>query len=123
MNSLEALLHFWQPRHPSAGLRRRIFGERVGFMPKMAWFVGWLVPATACALLTVSVFNSGNNISGRSARREGLVAAVLSNQSFLASVPETFQKGQNDLSFVTFDWTNRSGFTSSVPFFSSSPTN
>jgi hypothetical protein len=92
-------------------------------MPKMAWFVGWLVPATACALLTVSVFNSGNNIPGRSARREPLMATFLGSQSYLASAPDSFQKGQNDLSFVTFDWTNQSRSTSSIPSFPQSRMN
>jgi hypothetical protein len=86
-------------------------------MPKMAWFVGWLVPATACALLTFSVFTSGNDISGRSASRAPIVATMLSNQSFLIPAPESPWKGQNELSSVTFDWTNRSGSTSSMPSF------
>ena len=86
-------------------------------MPKMAWFVGWLVPATACALLTFSVFNPGNAIPGRPFHGESLTATLLSNQNFLTPVPDSFQKGQNDLSSVTFDWTNRSGFTSSISAF------
>ncbi|HKW30116.1 MAG TPA: hypothetical protein VJT54_12325 [Verrucomicrobiae bacterium] len=83
----------------------------------MAWFVGWLVPATACALLTFSVFTSGNDISGRSSRHQPLVTTMLSNQSFPLPAPESSWKGQNALSSVTFDWTNRSGSTSSMPSF------
>jgi hypothetical protein len=86
-------------------------------MPKMAWFVGWLVPATACALLTFSVFTSGNTIPGESSGPEPLVATRLSNKSFLLPTPENPWKGQNELSSVTFDWTNRSGSTSSMPSF------
>jgi hypothetical protein len=117
MNLLETRLHTWRPRPPSAGLERRIFGERTSLMPKMAWFVGWLVPATACALLTVSIFNSGNGISSRLSQ-EPMAATFLSNQSYLASAPDNLPKGQNDLSFVTFDWTNQSRSTSSIPSFS-----
>ena len=117
MNSLETQLRSWQPRRPSAGLKRRLFATPVSLMPRMAWFVGWLVPATACALLTFSVFTSGNSIPGRSSRPEPMVATMLSNQSFLVPAPEGPWKGQNELSSVTFDWTNRSGSTSSMPSF------
>jgi hypothetical protein len=78
----------------------------------MAWWVGWLVPATACALFTFSVFNSANEIPGRTSHREPMVTTLLSNQSYLVCVPDSFQKGQNNLSSVTFDLTNRSGATS-----------
>jgi hypothetical protein len=117
MNTLETQLRSWQPRRPSAALERQLFATPVSLMPKMAWFVGWLVPATACALLTFSIFNSGNAISGQSFRREPMVATMLSNQSYLVLAPDSLRKGQNDLSSVTFDWTNRSGSTSSIPSF------
>jgi len=86
-------------------------------MPKMAWFVGWLVPATACALLTFSVFTSGNNIPGQSSARGPMAATMLSNQNFLTPVPGSLQQGQNDLLSVTFDLTNRNGSTSSIAAF------
>jgi hypothetical protein len=83
----------------------------------MAWFLGWLAPATACALLTLSVFNSGNSLPGSSSRYEPTVAMMLSNQSYAAYASSIFQAGQNDLPSVTFDLTNRSGSTSSTnPF-------
>ena len=86
-------------------------------MPQMAWFLGWLAPATACALLTLSVFNSGNSLPGSSSRHEPTVAMMLSNPSYAAYASSTFQAGQNDLPSVTFDLTNRSGSTSSTnPF-------
>lgn len=117
MNSLETQLHSWQPRRPSAGLKRRLFAEPVRLMPKMAWFVGWLVPATACALLTFLIFTSGNELPGRSSRPAPLAVTGLSNQNYLAPLPASFRQGQNDLLSVTFDWTNRSGSTSSLPAF------
>jgi hypothetical protein len=79
----------------------------------MAWLLGWLAPATACALLTLSVFNSGNSMPGHSPRHEPLVAMMLSNQSYAACVSGAFQSGQNDPPSITVDWTNRSGSTSS----------
>jgi hypothetical protein len=86
-------------------------------MPQMAWFVGWLVPATACVFLTFLMFNSGNAIPGRSVRYNPNDATLLSNQGFLMPTPASPWKGQNELSSVTFDWTNRSGSTSSMPSF------
>jgi hypothetical protein len=53
-------LRSWQPRSPSAKLKRRLFGTPAGPMPKMAWLLGSLAPATACALLTLSIFSAGN---------------------------------------------------------------
>jgi len=86
-------------------------------MPKMAWFVGWLVPATACAVLTFSVFTSGNTLPNRSSGRVPMMATLLSNQSYLAPEPQSIRQGQNNLLSVTFDWTNRSSFTSSIASF------
>ncbi len=82
-------------------------------MPQMAWFLGWLAPATACALLTISVF-SGNSLPGGSPRHEPAVAMMLSNQNYAAYVSGAFQSGQNNPSSVTLGWTNRSGSNSSM---------
>jgi hypothetical protein len=117
MNTLETQLRSWQPRRPSAALERHLFATPVSLMPKMAWFVGWLVPATACAMLTFSIFNSGNLVSGQSFRRAPMAATMSGNQGYLVLAPDSLRKGQNDLSSVTFDWTNRSGSTSSIPSF------
>lgn len=113
MNSLETQLRSWQPRRPSARLKRQLFAEPASLMPRMAWFVGWLVPATACALLTFSVFTSGNDL-GQSSRRAPLMATLLNDQSGLTPAPEGFRQGQNDWASVTFDLTNRSGSTSTL---------
>ena len=113
-NLLETQLRSWRPRHPSARLKRRLFAAPARVMPQMAWFLGWLAPATACALLTISVFNSGNSLPGHSSRHEPMVAMTLSNQSYAAYVSGAFQSGQNDLPSVTLDWTNRSGSASSM---------
>ena len=116
MNLLETQLRSWQPRHPSARLKRRLFAAPARVMPQMAWFLGWLAPATACALLTLSVFNSGNSLPGSSSRHEPMVAMMLSNR-YAAYVSGAFQSGQNDPPSVTFDRTNRSGSTSGMPSF------
>ena len=116
MNLLETQLRSWQPRRPSARLKRRLFAAPAGVMPQMAWFLGWLAPATACALLTLSVFNSGNSLPSSSSRHEPMVAMMLSNR-YAAYVSGTFQPGHNDPPSVTFDRTNRSGSTSGLPSF------
>ena len=116
MNLLETQFRSWQPRRPSAKLKRRLFATRARVMPQMAWFLGWLAPATACALLTLSVFNSGNSLPGSSSRPAPMVAMMLSNR-YAAYVSGAFQSGQNDPPSVTFDRTNRSGSTSAMPAF------
>ena len=85
----------------------------------MAWFAGWLVPATACALLTFSVFTAGNNLSGRSSRG----AALLGNWGDLRPAPGNFGHGENILASVTFDLTNSSGTTSPISAFDPTRTN
>ena len=116
MNLLETQLRSWQPRHPSARLKRRLFAAPARVMPQMAWFLGWLAPATACALLTLSVFNSGNSLPSSSSRHEPMVAMMMSNR-YAAYVSGAFQSGQNDPPSVTYDRTNLSGSTSGMPSF------
>jgi hypothetical protein len=112
MNSLETQLRSWQPRRPSERLERRIFGNP---LPKLRWILGSLAPVTACALLTLSVFNSGN--SGVSSRQEPMAAMILSNPKYAAYASDTFREPQNSLFSVTFDWTRSGNFTSSIaPF-------
>jgi hypothetical protein len=113
--SLETRLRSWRPRRPSAGVERRLFGAPSPFTPKIAWWLGSLVPATACLLLTLSIFNPGN--PGRSSRHDPLVAMILSNQSYAAYASDNFRQAQNNLSAVTFEWTNHSVSRSSMaPF-------
>ena len=115
MNLPETQLRSWQPRRPSAGLKRRIFSARPG-TPATAAFLGWLAPATACALLTLLVFNSGNSLPGSSTSRRAMMAMVLSNQNFAAYASDGSQNVQNRLSSVTFDWTNRGASSPSIRF-------
>jgi hypothetical protein len=81
----------------------------------MAWVLGSFAPATACLLLTLSVFNCGNYYG--SSRPTPLVAMILSNQSYAAYASGNVNESQNSLFSVTFDWTNHGNFTSSMsPF-------
>jgi hypothetical protein len=63
----------------------------------------------ACALLTFAGFNSGN-FNGA---KNNLVF-VLSNQNDAAYAGDGAASAQNHLACVTFDWTNHSGFNSSI---------
>jgi hypothetical protein len=81
----------------------------------MAWWLGSLAPAAACLLLTLSVFSPGN--SGNSLRHDPMVAMILSNQNYAAYAADNFRGAQNNLSAVTFEWTNHNVSRSSMsPF-------
>jgi hypothetical protein len=121
MDSLENRLRSWQPRRPSAKLKRRLFAAPASIMPKVAWLIGSLAPATACVLLTLSVFNPEN--TGRLLRHEPMTAMILSNQNYAAYASDNFREEQNGLFSVTFDWTNHGNFKSSIAPFSRNTTN
>ena len=110
-NLTEEQLRSWQPRHPAAKLKRRIFAREPG-EPTTTWFVGWLVPATACALCMFLAFASGNGIH----EMKPVIGVVASNQNYAAFASDGAQNVQNHLSGLTFDWTNRSVSTSSISF-------
>lgn len=105
----------WQPRRPAAKLERRLFAAPLRILPKAAWLLGSLTPVAACLLLTFSLFNPGN--SANSLRHEPLAAMILSNQNYAAYASDNFRGAQNNLSAVTFEWTNHSVSGSSMsPF-------
>ncbi|HVU08679.1 MAG TPA: hypothetical protein VHG89_09075, partial [Verrucomicrobiae bacterium] len=89
----------------------------MGILPKLAWTLGSLAPVTACLLLSLSAFNSGNGISINSTQREPLIALLSSNQSYSAFLLGSSGERENKWSSITFDWTNRSGLPSSMPSF------
>jgi len=115
MNLPETQLRSWRPRHPSAGLKRRIFRTQPNLTTRAA-MLGWLVPATACALLTLLVFNPANNLPGGSNGRGVTMAMVLSNQNYAAYASDGSQNVQNRLAGITFDSTNRGSSPSSIRF-------
>ena len=115
MNLPETQLRSWQPRRPSAGLKRRIFSARPD-TPAAPAFLGWLAPVTACALLTLLVFNSTGSLPGGSAGQEALMGMVLSNQNYAAYASDGPQMVQNRLASITFDSTNRGSLPSSMGF-------
>lgn len=107
----EKQLLSWRPRRTSAGLKQRIFDAE---HPKHTakWFWGALVPATACALLTLLTSNRSNE-NFENFRPMSLASSNL-NDGLLA--PEARQSAQNHNDFVTFDSTNKSFFNSNIRF-------
>jgi len=73
----------------------------------------WLGPATACLLFVCVVFSQHNpaNFSSDS-RPDAFIAVILSNQSYAAYLPGSFQQSANRLD--TFEWTNGGRSTSFV---------
>ncbi len=117
MDSLENQLRSLRPRRPSPGLKRKLFAAPASATRRMAWVFGTLAPTTAaCALLTFPVFNPVNGYDYP--RPAPVMAMVLSNQSYAAYASGNGREPQNSLFSVTFDWTNHSGFTSSMSPFS-----
>jgi len=114
-NLPETQLRSWQPRRPSAGLKRRIFSARPD-TPTPAAFLGWLAPVTACALLTLLVFNPANSLPGSSTSRGAMMGMVMSNQNYAAYASDGSQNVQNRLAGVTFDSTNRGSLPSIIRF-------
>jgi hypothetical protein len=118
MNALEIQLRSWEPRHPSAALKQRIFGSRTRTRrPGFAVAFGWLAPAAACAFLAVSIVNQEHGISTGASRRDPMVAMIGSNQMLVAGFSNGPAKAGSNFSTSGFEWTNRSDSTSSIGSF------
>jgi len=107
----EKQLVSWRPRRVSSGLKRRIFEtEHPAHAAK--WFWGCLMPATACALLTLMTVNRGGDSVGEG----GQFSVALSNLNYGPLAPEDRQSVQNHNDFITFDSTNKTVFNSNARF-------
>lgn len=112
MNLPETQLRSWRPRRPSARLKRRIAAaSRDVEVPSARWFWGCLAPVAACALMTMMAFTPGRGFT-----EKPLISNILSNENYAAYASGDGQTPQNHLAAVTFDWTNRTGFNSSISF-------
>ena|SRR5688572_17288406 len=120
-NPLETQLRSWTPRRPSARIQKKIFRhpQTVG---RPAGMVFWLGPVTACLLLVCGVLNQpGSATFTAVSRNDEFVAMILSNQSYAAYLPGSFQQSANRLD--TFEWTNGARSTSFVGSLSPGRTN
>jgi hypothetical protein len=59
--------------------------------------------------------NSGNTAATGLSRHEPVLASIMGDQNYAMCIAN-HQMQQNDLSTVTFEWTNRSSSTSSMSF-------
>lgn len=116
MKSLEARLKSWVPRRPSAKLEREWSGA-AAVKPLPAHSFAWLAPAAACALFAATFIHQRDESPLLlTSEHKGMVALSLSNQSYAAYLPDSFQQVQNR--WDTFAWTNGGGFNSSKHPFS-----
>lgn len=75
--------------------------------------LGWLVPATACLLLAGVSLNQESRLGvSELSSRSNFVAVIMSNQSYAAYLPGSFQQSANRVD--TFEWTNGGYSTSSM---------
>lgn len=113
MNFLENQLRSWQPRRPSRRLKRRLFAAEE---PSQAAILSmrWLVPAAACLFLAVTIASQEPRFSAVSSRPQPMMGLISSNLSYTNILPDS----RNNVSPASFEWTNRSGITSSVSPFS-----
>jgi len=109
----ESQLRSWQPRRPSATLKRRILQfAAADEIPTARWLWSCVAPTMACVLLTLMAFNRDNAGLGPKVP----MALILSNEKNAAYAMGGAQTGQNHLAAVTFDSTNRSLLESSIGF-------
>jgi hypothetical protein len=107
-NPLETQLKSWAARRPSPGLERKLFGTPRSATPFSHSFA-WLAPAAVCLLVTVALVQQRDATTlSLTSEHEQMVAMSLSNQSYAAYLPGSFQRQQNR--WDTFGWTNRGGF-------------
>jgi hypothetical protein len=113
----EKQLRSWQPRRPSATLKRRLFGLAGDQeLATARWLWSCLAPTMACALLALMALD-----------REGIglkpptpIALIISSQNNAAFATGGAETKENHLAAITFDWTNDSIFRSSMRFTPSS---
>ena len=112
LNLTETQLRSWQPRQPAARLKRRIFAAAADAPATARWLWGGLAPTLACAWLALMALNHNGEGFGQSPGR----TLVLGNQTAASLASAGEQTAQNHLAAVTFEWTNRSVFNSSIGF-------
>jgi hypothetical protein len=115
MNELETRLRSWAPRRPSANIERRLFAARPPRAGSTAW-PGWLSAAAACLLFALAATGRLDDFKGgsQSVEQGPFVAMILSNQSYAAFLPGSFQPEHNRFRADSFEWTNASSSTSSM---------
>jgi hypothetical protein len=110
INLLETQLASWKPRHPSAGIKQRLFPAQDA-QPELVRMLNWLAPATVCMLLVLAAFRQENGIPAVTTRHDTAVAVMLSNQNTVAFLAGGLSQIEHNVPPPTLGWTNRSGST------------
>ena len=112
MNPLEQQMRSWHPRRPSTTRKVRIFGVTQP-AHTARWFWGSLAPSMACLWLTLLTINHGGDGLGQKSK----ISLGRGQHDCADFTPEQSLTTQNNLlGAVTFEWTNRSSFNSTVGF-------
>ena len=116
MEQLEIQLRAWQPRRLSAKCKAAIFGKKPDHHHSLALLWNWSLPIAACLMVLLATLGQRAGDLARTAslgEQAPMIAAALSNQSFMAFWPGNSQSDQNTLR-NTFEWTNASRYTPSI---------
>ena len=116
MNHLENRLRSWQPRRPSAKIKRRLF-PTASAREAASLSLRWLAPAAACLVLALTVASKDPGLSAGPSR-EAMMGLISSNLNFTNILPKSDSPGRNRVLPASFEWTNLSGITSSISPFS-----
>jgi hypothetical protein len=114
----ETQLHGWRPRRPSRALKDRIFASRSDSPSQeadepVAWKWSFSAPAMICLLFAMLMFHFN---SGVLHEQKPAMAMISSNGDRLANFSDQAQETENHMASITFDWTNHTGFKSSIGF-------
>lgn len=77
----------------------------------------WLAPAAACVLLALAVFTQPGGRPSGAPPQESVIAVLASNQSAMTSFSNGVEGAGSGFLATNFEWTNRSGSTSSMSSF------
>lgn len=113
MNWLETQLKSWEPRHPSASIKRGLFPARTKRV-ELARAFAWFAPVTACLIFTLAVIGRETGPVAL-AGGQPLLAASLSNRILAARLPGVSgQIVENQVDRATLAWTTPHRSISSV---------
>src|SRR5262245_10662800 len=110
----ETQLHGWRPRRPSRALKSRIFATEPETTASTTWKWSFAAPAMVCSFFAVMMFHFNDPGVLREAK-PGL-SLLAGNGSNTVHFSDGAQETQNHLAAITFDWTNHTGFQSSIGF-------
>jgi hypothetical protein len=113
LNHLENRLRSWQPRRPSAKIKRHLF-PTASAREAASLSLRWLAPAAACLILALTVASRDPGLSVSSVRSEAMMGLISSNLSYTNILPNSGSSGRNGVLPPSFEWTNLSGITSSI---------